>query len=198
MFVALESLTLWLRPGGNALTTVSIITGISAPNLTRLVFRVVVLDEEEFDEIFRALLPWQHASKSESMKTILTRKFPSCSRIEFLFSGVPARGMHFRREIERRLGDWLEFETGAGITVEWLDEAYNPARYNDETTGKWLRCEEEEEKFESEAEASDCDCESDGNPATQEWTEAYEPECVGYRDEEGYYSDKEDWRLSSV
>ncbi|KAJ7366278.1 hypothetical protein DFH08DRAFT_929221 [Mycena albidolilacea] len=179
-FVALESLTLWLRPGGNALTTDSIITGISAPNLTRLVFRIVGLDEaerEEFDDILRVLLPWQHASKSESMKTILTRKFPSCSRIEFHFCGVPARGMHFRRGIERRLRDWLEFEIGAGITVEWLDEACNPVRYNDnEMTGKWLRCEEEEEKFESEAEASDCDCGSDGSPATRGWTEAHEPD----------------------
>ncbi|KAJ7303536.1 hypothetical protein DFH08DRAFT_903973 [Mycena albidolilacea] len=200
-FVALESLTLWLRPGGNALTTDSIITGISAPNLTRLVFRIVGLDEaerEEFEDILRVLLPWQHASKSESMKTILTCKFPSCSRIEFHFCGVLARGMYFRRGIERRVRDWLEFETGAGIAVEWLDEAHNPVRYNDETTGKWLRCREEEENFESEAEASDCDCGSDGSPATWGWTEAHEPECVSYRDEEGYYSDKEDWCLCSV
>jgi hypothetical protein len=94
--------------------------------------------------------------------------------------------------MERRLRDWLEFEIGAGITVEWLDREYEPVRYNDhETTG--LQCEEEEKEPESEASGS----ESDGNPAIRGWTEAHEPEC-GYRDEDGHYSDKEDWRLYSV
>ncbi|KAJ7868747.1 hypothetical protein B0H14DRAFT_3583484 [Mycena olivaceomarginata] len=183
-------------------------------------FRVALYDEvdeadtEEFDKILRDLLPWRRPA-SESMKTVLARKFPSCQKIEFHFCIPRDSDMHFRRGLrrsrERRLRDRLE-ANGARIPdllrVEWLDKAYKPVMYS-ETNGKppwrWMN-----RHPEPETEASDCEYEkssadseawdSDGYPVIRVWTEAHErayrremlTEC-GYSHEEGYYdSDEED------
>jgi hypothetical protein len=65
-------------------------------------------DTEEFDKILRDLLPWRRRA-SESMKTVLARKFPSCQKIEFHFCIPRDSDMHFRRGLrrsrERRLRD---------------------------------------------------------------------------------------------
>ena len=60
----------------------------AAPNLTTLHFRIVLDygDEDnyrqEFDEILSATFPWGHP---ESMKNVLTRKFPLIQQIGFYF-----------------------------------------------------------------------------------------------------------------
>ncbi|KAJ7846877.1 hypothetical protein B0H14DRAFT_3677757 [Mycena olivaceomarginata] len=184
-FVALESLTLWLRPRGRA---EAFINGIpSAPHLTRLLFRVALYDEVD-----------------EADATILTRKFPSCQQIEFHFCIPRDSDMHFRRGLrrsrEQRLRARLE-ANGAGISdllrVEWFDGAYNSVTYN-ETNGKrlwkWLT-----RYAEPETESSDCESNADlggwdldGNSVIRAWTEEDQreyrremlAECGGYSDEE--------------
>ncbi|KAJ7868741.1 hypothetical protein B0H14DRAFT_3583475 [Mycena olivaceomarginata] len=173
-FVALESLTLWLRPRGRA---EAFINGIpSAPHLTRLLFRVALYDEvDEAD-----------------------------AQIEFHFCIPRDSDMHFRRGLrrsrEQRLRARLE-ANGAGISdllrVEWFDGAYNSVTYN-ETNGKrlwkWLT-----RYAEPETESSDCESNADlggwdldGNSVIRAWTEEDQreyrremlAECGGYSDEE--------------
>ncbi|KAJ7867232.1 hypothetical protein B0H14DRAFT_2572989 [Mycena olivaceomarginata] len=91
IFMALESLTLWVRPPCKAEGVIDRLKG--APILTTLTFQLVWYNgnEEEnsldFDEIIRALLLW-HAA--DSMKTVLARKFPrlgSWDRVGHLNAG---------------------------------------------------------------------------------------------------------------
>lgn len=217
-FVALESLTLWVRPQCFAEHFINGLKG--APNLTKLVFQLVLYkedeegDRKEFDAILHDLLPWQ---ASESMKTVLTRKFPRCQRIGFHFCIPRDSEMHFRRglrrRMERRLKDRLK-ETGAGITefleVEWLDEKYNPVTYS-KTNGKppWKIQNRAHWYREPETEASDCESEksnhddsdeydSDGNIIIREWTEAHERSYIRVMAECGMYPDGEGgWKHES-
>ncbi|KAF7361024.1 hypothetical protein MSAN_01132700 [Mycena sanguinolenta] len=214
-FTALESLTLWAQPFCNAN---DFITGIeAAPNLTALIFRMILYNEdeeadrEELEKILVDLLPTRPTG-SESMMTTLSRKFPRCQRVEFHFCIPEDSDMHFRRglrrRMERRVKERVD-EIGAGIgdflKLEWLDEQYNPVRYN-QTNGKppwkltaswWEEPETEAGDCESQKSGDDSDeYDSDENPVIREWTEAHErayrremlAECFdGY-----YYSDEED------
>lgn len=217
VFVALQSLTLWIGPHCQAKHFINSLK--VTPNLITLNFRHVLWQQdedaanrEEFEQLLRELLPWSTPSESESMKTVLTRTFPRCQQIGFHFWMPRDSDIHFRRglrrRMERRLKDRLD-ESGADISellrIEWLDEEYNPVRYNT-TNGKppWT-IERSWQNKEPETEASDCESEksnhddsdeydSDGNLVIREWTEADErsyrremlEECGIYGDEDGY------------
>ncbi|KAJ6458976.1 hypothetical protein C8R45DRAFT_1031151 [Mycena sanguinolenta] len=176
VFVALQSLTLWIRPDGNGDHFIAALK--VAPNVTTLTFRLVLYNEEGHSdrEVFEDILQHHfplHATESESMKTFLTRKFPRCKRIGFHFCMLRNSRIHFRRglrrRMERQLRDRLE-DDGTAITqllhFEWLDEDdYQPVVYN-KTNGKppwkalppvFMELEADSEYSDSTHEASDGD-----------------------------------------
>ncbi|KAJ6479663.1 hypothetical protein C8R45DRAFT_1005737 [Mycena sanguinolenta] len=140
-FPALESRTLWTPRSCNANHFANGIE--AAPNVTTLIFRMVLYNEEEEadrEELRRILHEIRPArpTASESMMTTLSRKFPRCQRVEFHFCIPEDSDMHFRRCLRKRMEGRVN-ETGAGIgdllKLEWLDEVYHPVRY-DQTNGK--------------------------------------------------------------
>ncbi|KAJ7636874.1 hypothetical protein FB45DRAFT_907564 [Roridomyces roridus] len=172
VFAALETFTVWLGSDQMAKTVVNALEG--APNLTRLNFRIPLF-QDGYSDVRDALIdilwdafPW---GGSGSMKTVLTRKFPSCRRIVFQFCLLDHSDVHFRRgarrRLKRRLKEKLE-ESGAELDgeylqVEWLDEDFNPVVYR-ETNGKpfwsFSTVGRLYDSDEPETEASDCESES--------------------------------------
>ncbi|KAJ6491335.1 hypothetical protein C8R47DRAFT_446167 [Mycena vitilis] len=141
-FPALEVLTIWLRANDQAAKVLNAFT--AAPNLTKLIFRVFLYEEhddenrQEFNKILRKVFPWGGAG-SESMKTVLTRKFPSLQKIGFHFCAPRDSNMQFRRGFRWSRAEQLKWrlkKTGADVEeyleVEWLDveDDYRPVVYN--------------------------------------------------------------------
>ncbi|KAJ7794631.1 hypothetical protein B0H14DRAFT_3496789 [Mycena olivaceomarginata] len=139
----------------------------AAPNITKLVFPIMLYRQtadsacEYFLKIIYTVFPWAHP---ESMKNVLTRKFPLLQQIKFQMRVPRASTIHFRRRLrrrmERRLRSRLEL-IGADITeyleLGWFDEEWNPVTYS-KSSGKphWKLHTGIEE---SETEESDCDSE---------------------------------------
>ncbi|KAJ7361423.1 hypothetical protein DFH08DRAFT_1074412 [Mycena albidolilacea] len=118
----------------------------AAPKLTTLNFRIMLdsgagndFDREDFRGLISKAFPW---GGSESMRIVLTQKFPLLHRIGFYICVPRNSAMHFRRglrrRMERELKNRLE-ETGADLAgyleVGWLDEKFNSVVYS-KTNGK--------------------------------------------------------------
>lgn len=135
---------------------------LEAPNLTKLVFRISLYHEDdddhrELDDILREAFPW---CGSESMKTLLWRKFPLLQRIAFHFCASHDCHVHFRRGSRRRIERQLQkrllqarANLGEYLEVEWLDadNEYNPVLYR-KTNGKPPWYEWEESLWDSDSE----------------------------------------------
>ncbi|KAJ7669311.1 hypothetical protein DFH06DRAFT_1468931 [Mycena polygramma] len=210
-FPALEVLTIWLRANDQAAKVLNAFK--AAPNLTKLVFRIFLYEEDdrenrqEFDKILRKVFPWSGAD-SESMKTVLTRKFPSLQKIGFHFCAPRDSDMHFRRGFRWSRAEQLKWrlkKTGADVEeyleVEWLDvdDDYRPVVYN-KANGKppWTVVRKEWES-DPPAEASDWEpdrsddgWESDSLYPPRKWTEADERDYRAEMLEEAYGGDYSD------
>ncbi|KAF7348585.1 hypothetical protein MVEN_01376100 [Mycena venus] len=161
-FPALDVFSIRLTQGKNQ--AADIINALAAPNLTTLLFRIDAFDEHRHQtNILNAHFPWG-SDHFESMKTVLTRKFPLLRRIGFHFL---CRGFQIRLE-----------ETGADVAeyleLGWFDGEDNPVVYskaNGKPSWKWPA----EDVVASEPETEDSDCyldeDSDGNEA--EWVSWY-------------------------
>ncbi|KAJ7718680.1 hypothetical protein DFH07DRAFT_331805 [Mycena maculata] len=141
VFPLLNTLTIWLGPDPQDKHILNALQG--APNLTTLIFRILLDDDEDYvSEDFDTILGEALWSSPESMKAVLTRKFPLCRRFAVHFCVLGDSHLHFqpglRGKMERRLTDRLE-EIGVGMSeyleVEWLDNEFNPVTYN-KTDGK--------------------------------------------------------------
>ncbi|KAJ7651745.1 hypothetical protein DFH06DRAFT_1208015 [Mycena polygramma] len=100
-FLALTMLSIWLPLGSEARPALDSLP--VAPNLTALNFRIRFDDDEGNFLDFRELLdglPWDD---SESMKSVLTRRFPLIRRIGFYFCAPRNSVMHFRRGFRRKM-----------------------------------------------------------------------------------------------
>ncbi|KAJ6572129.1 hypothetical protein B0H19DRAFT_1132670 [Mycena capillaripes] len=166
-FLALNVLIIWLRDNRQAEQVLNVFG--AAPNLTKLIFRICLYhedhdDREEFDNVMFKAFPW---NGSESMKTLLVRKFPLIQRIGFHICAPRDSHVHFRRGFRRRMEGRLKerleqarADVGEYLEIEWLDadNDYNPVVYS-KRNGKppwtvsstWDR--------EPETEASDCESE---------------------------------------
>ncbi|KAJ7669373.1 hypothetical protein DFH06DRAFT_182401 [Mycena polygramma] len=126
-FSCLKTLTISLGFGREAAQVLDTMT--AAPSLTALIFLIDLTHTHESEtrtvlqEILEAAFPWSHAS--ESMKTILTRKFPLVRRVAFHFCVTDYFREGVRRKMVWQLMNRLR-ETGADlaayIEVQWLDE----------------------------------------------------------------------------
>ncbi|KAJ7636894.1 hypothetical protein FB45DRAFT_1138937 [Roridomyces roridus] len=169
-FPALDSLTFWMSDNHWVEQVVNALEG--APNLTRLNFRLWLYHDSSFSpegyddvrwylqNILKGAFPW---GASESMKKIITRKFPSCRHIVFQLCVPNDSDLHFRRGARRRLEaflrDGLE-ESGADIGdclhLEWVNEEFQPVVYH-AMNGKPAWGEERSDLWsEPETESSDC------------------------------------------
>ncbi|KAJ7669365.1 hypothetical protein DFH06DRAFT_1468977 [Mycena polygramma] len=138
----------------------------AVPTLTTLILRIPLpfaddeLDHPYFDAILQSAFPW--GGQPESMKSVLTWKFPFIRRIGFHFCAPNNSTIHFRRDLrrrmERQLMERLE-ETGAHVAeyleLNWLDGNYDPVVYN-KINGKppWKL---EPDIQEPDTEESDCE-----------------------------------------
>ncbi|KAF7347575.1 hypothetical protein MVEN_01514100 [Mycena venus] len=144
----------------------------SAPKLTRLDFRMIFAgdDDDDIRDDFRDIIgeafPW---GGSESMRSVLTRKFPLTQRIGFYFCVPRNSAIHFRRgfrrRMERELKDRLE-ETNAGLgdllEVGWLDTNFDPVVYS-KTNGKPTTWKFPPGSPEPPTEESDCESDTDSD-----------------------------------
>ncbi|KAJ6491268.1 hypothetical protein C8R47DRAFT_444647 [Mycena vitilis] len=140
-FPSLERLAIFLAEAEPVLDALK-----AAPTLTTLILRIPLsLEDDEsylasFKTILHSAFPW--GGRSESMKRVLTRKFPLIRRIGFHFCAANMSTIHFRRasrrRMERQLTERLD-ETGAHVAeyleLNWLDSNYDPVVYN-KTNGK--------------------------------------------------------------
>ncbi|KAJ7154653.1 hypothetical protein C8R46DRAFT_1117955 [Mycena filopes] len=118
----------------------------SVPYLTTLILRIDAdgperQRRESLCRLLRTKFPW---SNSESMKSVLTRKFPLIQRVVFQFRYPRHSPIHFRRGLrrwlERRLRNRLD-ETGEDLAeyleVGWVDEDFNPVVYQADGKPLW-------------------------------------------------------------
>jgi hypothetical protein len=166
-FPALDTLSLVLSDQ----STKQLLNALSAaPKLTTLNFRIMLdsgagddFDREDFRYLIGETFPW---GGSESMRSVLTQKFPLLHRIGFYICVPRNSTMHFRRglrrRMERELKNRLE-ETGADLAgyleMGWLDEKFNPVVCR-ETNGK-LPWKLPPDFSEPETEESDCESDTD-------------------------------------
>ncbi|KAJ7669388.1 hypothetical protein DFH06DRAFT_1468998 [Mycena polygramma] len=190
-FPALEVLTIWLRANDHA--TQMLHAFAPAPNLTKLVFRIIFCHEyigenhEEFDDILLTLFP---RSGSKLMKTVLAQKFPLIQKVGFHFCVPHDSDIHFRRSFRWSRVEQLKWrmkKTGADLEeyleVQWLDmdNDCRPVVYN-KTNGKppWTvsrKSWEEDPPTEDsdwEADRSDPGWDSDSLYPPRAWTDADE------------------------
>ncbi|KAJ7669370.1 hypothetical protein DFH06DRAFT_182351 [Mycena polygramma] len=139
-FLALHTLSISLTEAELVLNALD-----AAPALTALVLPILLFNEDEgrdlteFTSILHTVFPWGPHGQSQSMKSILTRKFPLLRRLRFQFCLARNSTIHFRRglrrRMERQLRERLE-QTGAEVAgyfdfeLEWLDDDYRPVVYN--------------------------------------------------------------------
>ncbi|KAJ7512405.1 hypothetical protein B0H11DRAFT_1951070 [Mycena galericulata] len=183
-FPALESLTIWLGPNRQAESLLKIFP--AAPNLTRVVFRIIFSvevtkdseDMERFHEILQMVFPW---GAPESIKSVLTRKFPLIESIGFQFCAPRRADIHFRRDLRRRIELLLfaqlmrtEADATEYLPFEWLDEDYHPVKYS-RTNGKpsWMVTRNSWNK-EPETEASDYSSADDSDGSLVEYRDSEE------------------------
>ncbi|KAJ7636880.1 hypothetical protein FB45DRAFT_907603 [Roridomyces roridus] len=190
-FLALETLTIWLHPDHMAQQFIDALKG--APKLTKLVFRVWLhsedydQDRQDFNQIVNNIFPW---GGPDSMKTVITRKFPLCREVVFHLCVSRVSVTHFRRGVRRRMERQLKerlkktrADIAAYLRIEWLDEDFRPVVYR-KTDGKPLWSperngvkngsesdSEDDGKigWESEPDTEDSDCESESEGNEYDW-----------------------------